>query len=234
MIEVWPWLLLSFGVLVVVPWCGQRDVGVFCLGGIFWCRDYSALTTMLPPVKLWSSSAGTSSHGVLGVIPWCGQRGVVMFCLGDLFWRCYYTAFTTRILLAKCCSSPVGASAPPSMRESCWCGNFGHRISLCPDLVWTAWCWSDSIGGVFWHRDSSVVMAPIMSVNFWSCLRVARVVGWISDDIAVVLTLPVPLLRTWPCAPQGRGTSLDPKTKLDVDLPCLSVSWYNLVVYHFW
>ena len=35
LIEVCPWLLTEVGVLVVMPLCGQRDSGVFCIGGLF-------------------------------------------------------------------------------------------------------------------------------------------------------------------------------------------------------
>ena len=50
-------------------------------------------------------------------------------------------------------------------------------------------------------------------MNFWSLLRVARVVGCLSGGKALALTLPSPLIRTRPCDPHGRGTSLDPKNE---------------------
>ena len=76
LIEVWTWLLSSVGVIIVVSWCGQRDVGMFRLGGIFWHRDYFAFATPLPLVKCWSFSLSMSYHGLLVVVPWCGKCDV--------------------------------------------------------------------------------------------------------------------------------------------------------------
>ena len=40
-------------------------------------------------------------------------------------------------------------------------------------------------------------------------------------------------LQTCPCSPHGRWPSLNTKTKLGVELPCSSIRWKPLVVYHF-
>ena len=88
------------------------------------------------------------------------------------------------------------------------------------------------LGGVFRHRNFTVFITPLLPVNFWIRLRVARVVGWMSINLAVACALPSPLLRTRPCAPHSRVTSLNPK-KLGVDLPFLFVCWHPLVVSHF-
>ena len=88
--------LLYVVLIVVVTGCGQRDIKMFCLGGLFRRQNSSASTNPLPPVNCWSSSVGASAPPIcvklvslvilavrfFVVLHWCGQRDAGAFLLG--------------------------------------------------------------------------------------------------------------------------------------------------------
>ena len=105
------------------------------------------------------------------------------------FWRHNSAAFATPLPLVNLWSSSVGTSEPPYMHDYCLCGALGCQISCCLALVWTAWCWIVFSWGVFRNYNSDVVTTQLLSVNLWSRLRVARVLGRMSGDVAVASTI---------------------------------------------
>ena len=106
-------LILAVGMLVVVPWCGHRDVGVFHLGVRFWRRNSDAFVTPLLPVNCWSSSVCVLDPTSMREACCCDDFGCCLshylalvwmarcwkVCLGGVFWRCC-SAVTTNPLLS--------------------------------------------------------------------------------------------------------------------------------------
>ena len=135
-------------------------------------------------------------------------------------------------LAVSCRPPPFGASATPSMLE------FGIVVLLAVGLLFVLTWWG--------HRDrrefflaSVLPVIPLASRlccrrwTLWIHLCVAQVVGQMYGDVTVAVTLPPPLLQTLPCATHCRGTSIDPKNKLVIEISFSSVCRYPVVVSHY-
>ena len=66
-------LLSAVDVLVVMPWCGQRDVGALFIGGLSLCRDSAAFKTPLPLMKFWYSSLDALAPPSMHKVCRCGD-----------------------------------------------------------------------------------------------------------------------------------------------------------------
>ena len=127
-------------------------------------------------------------------------------------------------------STYLGASATPSIFEVWLCVAIGCWFSRCRALVWMAWCrgvlyWRSLSASRFYclcnsANDSEFLVFlcrhVILSLYVWGLsLLFFWPLDWyldwrrLSGDISAALTVPLPLLQTWPCAPHNRSTSTD-------------------------
>ena len=102
----------AYNVLVVVPWCGNHDVGVFILGGLLWRCDSVAFVMPLPSVKWWSSYKGESYPSSMHEDCWCDDFVCRLclcpvlvwtvwwwiICIGGFLWRRDSDVVTTPLL----------------------------------------------------------------------------------------------------------------------------------------